>query len=302
MHTTARAPRVSIVIPSHNRASHLDVAIDSVRSQTLSDWELVVVDDGSTDRTAEVLNRLSASDPRIRIETHGNRRGAQAARNTGIRRAIGGWIAFLDSDDAYLPDSLERRLAVAARDGAAVVHSECLAQRADEELVPFGVPAMSGQIYRDVLARPGPMFQGLLVRRSTLLEIGPLDESITAYQEWDTSIRLARVAEFAFESDPTFVYDLRTPGAISRGYRRSAAGYEQVTRKHAGEILRVCGRRALARHHRFIADERSRAGDTARAIRSIAVATYYWPFSARGTLRSVRSVLMSLRPGRESGG
>jgi glycosyltransferase involved in cell wall biosynthesis len=108
---------VSVVIPAHNRCGPIQHAIQSVLVQSYSDLELIVVDDGSNDDTARIVEGYIRKDSRIRLISHGYRKGAQAARNAGIKAANGEWIAFLDSDDQWLPDSLNSRLRLAMTRG-----------------------------------------------------------------------------------------------------------------------------------------------------------------------------------------
>jgi len=105
--------RVSIVMATYNRAATLGRAIDSVVRQDHPLWELIVVDDGSTDDTHELLRGYD--DPRIIVVVHGHNRGVTAAKNTGLDHVSGEWFTFLDSDDEALPDALSAMLAVAAR-------------------------------------------------------------------------------------------------------------------------------------------------------------------------------------------
>src|SRR5262249_10913108 len=152
------------------------------------------------------------------------------------------WITFLDSDDWWLPTSLEVRLEAAERSHRAVVHSECLVLTNDHaEPQPCGNPQIEGSVYRQLLQGPGPMFQSLLVSKEALVRIGYLDEKVIAYQEWETAIRLAQFYEFEFLPQPTFVYDCRHADAISRNHGRSAKGYEQVFTRHRWAILRHLG-------------------------------------------------------------
>jgi len=104
----AAKPVVSVVIPTFDRRDMAAVAVESVLSQTFGDFELVVVDDGSTDGTAVFL-RKEFPDPRLRVIVQENR-GASAARNRGVDGTTGRWVAFLDSDDSWLPRKLERQL------------------------------------------------------------------------------------------------------------------------------------------------------------------------------------------------
>jgi glycosyltransferase involved in cell wall biosynthesis len=291
-------PNVSVIIPAHNRAGVIAAALESVRNQSFSALEVIVVDDCSTDDTAEVVRSVARDDPRIRLLVHPQNRGAQAARNTGIRAARGEWIAFLDSDDRYYPDSIATRLEAAKRDGLDVVHSPCDALGPDGD-TPFPIPPVEGDVYRALLTAPAPMFQGMLVKRDLLHRIGLLSESVPAYQEWDTSIRLAAVARFGFVPKPTFVYDLRTSGAISRDSRRAADGYEHVVSAHWREVVRVAGPGTLASHYRIAAELRARAGDRRGAVRCAALSWLIWPLSPRRALRLVRRIAS---PGRRTNG
>ena len=102
-------PRISVIIPAYNRAGVISRAIDSVFAQDFSDFELIVVDDGSTDSTVEVAR--GHDDPRLRLVELGRNRGSNAARNAGIKAASAPLIAFLDSDDIYLPHKLSTVIA-----------------------------------------------------------------------------------------------------------------------------------------------------------------------------------------------
>ncbi len=103
-------PSVTVVIPTYNRAKWLPVSVASVRRQTCVDWELLIVDDGSTDNTKEVVDQLSLEDPRIKIKRNVNAKGVSGARNTGISNANAEFIAFLDSDDEWCEFHLEQCL------------------------------------------------------------------------------------------------------------------------------------------------------------------------------------------------
>ncbi len=111
-------PKVSVIIPTHNRAQMLKRAVDSVLAQTYQDFEVIVVSDGSTDNTDEVVS--SYIDPRIVYSKHGKSRGASAARNTGIRASRGKFVAFLDDDDEWLPHKLELQVPVIEKSSSEV--------------------------------------------------------------------------------------------------------------------------------------------------------------------------------------
>jgi teichuronic acid biosynthesis glycosyltransferase TuaG len=117
------SPRVSIVCPAYNAADFLPAAVDSVLAQSVAHWDLIIVDDGSTDATAEIALRYSQEDSRIRVVELGENRGVAQARNAGIIAAEGRWIAFLDSDDYWLPNRLQRGLDFAEGANASFVYS-----------------------------------------------------------------------------------------------------------------------------------------------------------------------------------
>jgi glycosyltransferase involved in cell wall biosynthesis len=285
---------VSIVLPVFNRGSVVGRAVRSLLNQTSRHWEAVIVDDGSTDQSTQVIEQYIVKDSRINLIRHPQRKGAQAARNTGIFAANGKWVAFLDSDDMWFPDSLETRLQLAMKNGLHVVHSECYVLRPeDTESRQFGVPRMQDEVYKQLLQRPGPMFQGLLVSKEALSRIGPLDETIVSYQEWDTSIRLAKHYPFGFVTEPTFLYDCRHTDTISKDSLREAKGYEQVFTKHFWSIFGLLGPKALVRHYKIAADFYFQAKDEDNAQRCLIKAFLLWPFRPRTILRGIQRVLRS---------
>ncbi len=289
-------PSVSVVIPTHNRARFITRALRSVLDQTFRAFEVLVVDDGSTDDTAGEVSRLE--DPRVRLLGHPVNRGAQAARNTGIRAATGEYVAFLDSDDTWMPDKLERQITclAAAEPEVGVVHAPCLVRVDDASLArAVEVPPLRGVIYAELLASPGPVFPTLLVRRACLDAIGPLNESLRAYHEWDTVIRLARHFAFEWVPAPLATYYLHAENAISKDWARNAEGYSQVVTAHREEIVATHGARALSRHYSVIADHYVRAGrtDLARTWHHRALAV-----DARNLRSVVGYILTRLGPGR----
>jgi glycosyltransferase involved in cell wall biosynthesis len=297
---------VSVIIPSYNRGRLIQRAVQSVLAQTYSDLEVVVVDDGSKDDTVRIVQAEARHDSRVKLIQHDRQKGAQAARNTGIRRATGEWIAFLDSDDYWLPDSLEARLSVVGTNRTRVVYSDCyrqkpgnpesntlnlphsipsprvLASRCVEDLLdppPAPGAGFHGNIYKQLLRWQGPMFQSLLAAREVFTRIGYLDESIVSYQEWETSIRLGRFFDFVFLAQPTFVYDCQNSDSISVNTLRAAVGYKQVFTKHLHPILRFLGPWGLAAHYHLAGNLYEKAGDLQNSRRCIWAAFCLWPFS-----------------------
>ncbi len=184
-------PRVSVITPTYNRADMIGGAIQSVLDQTYVDWELIVVDDGSTDNTAEVVSAYD--DPRMEYIYQENRK-LPGARNTGLRAAKGEYVAFLDSDDVFLPGKLELQVAV-------------LDQKPGIGLVASGWTEINAERRPIRTVRPWRLGRGLtlsdwlyacpfnvltvLVRREWLDRVGLFDEQQHYVEDWDLWLRMA---------------------------------------------------------------------------------------------------------------
>jgi glycosyltransferase involved in cell wall biosynthesis len=272
-------PLVSVIVPVHNRGSMIELAVNSVLRQGIQDIEVLIVDDASTDDTRSIVRALEKIDNRVRLIEHDCNKGAQAARNTGIRNASGDWIAFLDSDDEWFENSLHLRLDLATREKADVVYSSCLATYyPDTDLKPYHIHPFSGYIYRELLAHQAPLFQSLLVKKTALEKIGYLDESIISFQEWDTSIMLAKYFKFSFVPQPTFIYHHHQGDTISKSGIKAAQGYEQVFNKYQSEMQKLLPCKDIATHYRMMAKLFQNAGEFSIANRYMRSAIRVHPF------------------------
>ncbi|WP_257300312.1 glycosyltransferase family 2 protein [Haloarchaeobius sp. FL176] len=220
---------VSVVIPTYNEAAVLHRSIESVLAQTYEDFELLVVDDGSTDETAAAVR--SYDDERVRYLAHGTNRGASAARNTGIEHATGEYVAFLDADDEWYPRKLERQVAELSDRAASWVAVYCgvdLVTEDDDGLLDEWLPrswtrldetegAEGGQgLVKDVLLDRLHTSAGstLLVRRPVVEAIDGFDESFDRFQDSEFLIRVLQQGQLAYV-DETLVarYDTGRPDA-----------------------------------------------------------------------------------------
>jgi len=177
-------PRVSVIIPAYNRAETIGRAIRSVREQSFTDWELIVVDDASTDATCTVVDAIG--EPRIHIIRLTENSGPSVARQKGLEAAKGEWVAFLDSDDEWLPEKLARQLDA----NASVVGCGYFVRDGDREW-PFIHPPVTDWIehlhFRCML-RVGSTF---LARRESAMAIGGFDPRLRYYEDWDLGLMLA---------------------------------------------------------------------------------------------------------------
>lgn len=261
---------ISVVIPAHNRAHTLPACLESVLAQSVPACEVIVVDDRSTDTTPDVVARFAGRG--VRYERLQGGQGAQAARNWGVAVSRGDWIAFQDSDDEWLPEKLQRQVAEISGVADAtdwVVHGNGLRRdEASGAVEPLNVPTTSGECLTALLRRPAPLFPTLLVSKLALARAGGLDPDCPAYQEWDTSIRLARRCRFIHIAEPLFIWNWHREQTISKDMRRSIAGYDYILERYRGEIVAAHGARVWRRQKAAQAALALRAGlwDEARGI------------------------------------
>src|SRR5215831_17523556 len=257
--------KVSVIVPTYNRAHTLRRCLDSALGQTISPDEVIVVDDASTDDTTSVVK--SISDERLRLITMPSRKGAQAARNVGITNAKGEYIAFLDSDDEWLPQKLEWQIKEIARmEKPCVVHGAGWIYRDQEKTREiFHIPKLNGFVYKELLTHPGPLYPCLFVPKKNLTEIGFLDENTPSYQEWDISIALARKLDFVFIDKPLMIYHTHGGETISKNRVKEAEGWQYIVEKYRAEILKNLGHKVLAQHYDRIATLYLKAGEHRRA-------------------------------------
>jgi len=184
-------PTVSVIIPTYNRAHLVSRAVRSVLDQTYQDFELVVVDDASTDNTEKVVKGFN--DDRIRYFHHSENRGGSAARNTGIEAAKGEFIAFLDDDDEWLPPHLALTVETMERlsDDWGVVYTgyRVITRRKTARFCP----KLKGQILKEILVEGSPAaLPTFLIRRSCFDQVGLFDERFPRHQDVEMHIRLAK--------------------------------------------------------------------------------------------------------------
>jgi glycosyltransferase involved in cell wall biosynthesis len=241
---------ISIIIPAYNRSDTIVYCIQSILNQTYQNFEIILVDDCSTDNTVELTEKLN--DSRIRIIKLDNNSGGQFARNTGIKNAQYDWIAFQDSDDEWLPLKLEKQIQELERvnfDKHYVIHGNCNVHNYEKnETTYWNLPLVEENCYQQLLTFPAPVFPALLVSKEALSEIGLLDEDVPSYQEWDTSIRLAKCCKFIHIQEPLFIYHKHSGETISKNLSRDIIGYQYILNKNKDEIISICGLEVWRQH------------------------------------------------------
>ncbi len=299
------SPVVSVVVPTFERASFIGASVGSLLAETGVDFEVIVVDDGSTDDT---LERLAAiADPRLRVirAAHG---GVAAARNTGVAAARGRYVAFHDSDDEALPGRLARPVALleARPDlGLVIMNGVMLGSGEGQGGEPWIKPEVTQTLVgrtigvAEVFRRNLGQLQGMCFTRAALDAAGPFDTSFRILDDLDLVLRVTAAFPAMFVDEPVFRYR-RHAGGIARDRATIREEAIQIADKLVTahpEVLPVLGRteflRRQARRHARLARERLRAGDPLGARLALRTARGLRPLNLRYRLEAL---WLRLRP------
>jgi glycosyltransferase involved in cell wall biosynthesis len=215
-------PKVTVIIPTYNRAHLIKRAIKSVLNQTFQDFEIIVVDDGSTDNTEEVVK--SFNDLRIKYIKHQKNLGASAARNTGIKNSKGEYIAFLDSDDEWLSEKLERQIKIFEetkdkRLGFVYCGAIFIDEKKNKEIKRL-LPKKRGDVYKDMLF-DSITYGGShnLIKKEVFDKCDLFDEKEVfkkgGQEDYEMWLRIAKKYNFDFTKEYLVKYYIRPIGRIS---------------------------------------------------------------------------------------
>jgi glycosyltransferase involved in cell wall biosynthesis len=230
----SEAPRVSVVVPTHNRRFLVELAVDAVLGQRGVDVELIVVDEASSDGTAEWLDALAERDARLRVIHHASPQGLPAARNAGIRAASASWLAFCDDDDLWAPDKLAAQLVVLEQSGSAWCTTGTVL--VDPRLEVIGFQRVDAATVRADLPWRNPVPGGgssVLARRDLVEDAGLFDESLRASEDWDLWCRCAQRSPIAIVDRPLVAYRIG-PASMSMDVDRMREACDTVRSRYEG--------------------------------------------------------------------
>jgi succinoglycan biosynthesis protein ExoO len=307
------APVVSLVMANYNGARHLAEAVASAQRQTLADWELILVDDASTDDSLAVAVALAQADPRIKVLAQARNRGPAAARNRALAAARGAWIAVVDSDDVMLPDRLERLLARAEAEGAQIVADDQMVCSAD---LSGGAPLIGKATARRLANVDLKTFIDSSRLYSRLPDLGFLKPMIRADfiarsgARYDEALRigedfhfvlalLAAGARLSLEPEPLYLYCKHTASishrfkpevlaAILAADERVRAGLADPAAARA-MTRRIEGMKSWAVHEQVMAE--AKAGRWLHAARTAAARPHAWRLISRPLRRRLAGML-----------
>lgn len=230
-------PTVSVIIPAYNRAHVVGQAIKSVLQQTYQDFEIIVVDDASTDNTHDVVKGFG--DSRIHYLRHVQNYGAPRARNSGAEAAQGNYLAFLDSDDLWYPEFLERQLGLLSALPSTVGMSCCnMMQKVGDRYRVVGPGMRSLTFDENLIHADGICASSFVIRKDAFQSIEGFDVKFSSFQDFDFLLRMTSKYQIVSIGDALFEYRLGDD-SISRNMASKAKGFERIISIYKHDILRL---------------------------------------------------------------
>lgn len=240
MTQSIKPPTVSVIIPTYNRANLIGKPIRSILSQSYQNFEIIVVDDCSTDDTEQAIS--SFNDPRIRYLRHQNNSGAAVARNTGIDNSTGDYIAFLDSDDEWLPEKLAKQLNLFQQCGSDVgfIYTGLAAVDESNQVKRVISSSYRGNLsdrllYSNFIGTPSTV----MVKRNYLQQVKGFDPDMPSFiEDWDLWLRLAKYCEFEVIPEVLILYDYSDSGdRLTLNHKSVVEGTLAFIKKHHQSVL-----------------------------------------------------------------
>jgi len=296
-------PTISVVIPAYNAATTLTETLDSVLKQTFTDFEVIVINDGSRDETAAIAQ--STGDARVRLVSQDNV-GLAATRNRGIQLARSEYISFIDADDLWTPEKLAAQwAALEAQPAAAIAYS--WTDYIDESgrfLYPGSHQTCNGDVYAQLLVHN--FFESgsnVLARKAVLVEMGGFDETLPSVEDWDLWLRIAARYPIAAVAAPQVLYRVAST-SMSANLAVMERCYLQVMERgfaRAPAALQELRSRSLARMYEYLTFRglagRPRRPQYRQAARHFALLLRYDPGALRRRTRLMAIVAAKIARG-----
>ena len=247
-------PLISVVIPTYNSEKTIEETIHSVLNQTVSDLELIVVNDGSTDSTLEIISKFT--DPRLKVFSYPHS-GANSARNRGLEQASGEYISFIDADDLWTPDKLELQLKVLQENPEAKVAyswTDCI-DESSQFLRRGGHVTVNGDVYLHLLvANFLENGSNPLIHRDAIVTVGKFDESLEAGQDQDMWLRLAKHYRYINVPKAQILYRQSSNSMSTNVWRleKASTGITKREFRQAPASIQYLRKRSLANTYKYL--------------------------------------------------
>lgn len=268
-------PIFSVIIPTYNREKLISTAIDSVLSQTFTDFELIIVDDGSQDNTKGVIQKYIERDERVHYIYKKNG-GQNSALNAGLNCITGRYVAFLDSDDSWLPTKLEKVFRRFQEDEeiGVVYHQTGIINKG--KLQAVNEACLEGYVYKEVLEQEFLASQiSLAAKRECMEQIGGYDEKFAQYQDDDMCFLLAKNYKIGVIKEVLSIIGGEANDRMSDDGFKMAQYYLVLIEKYKEDILQFCGDQKLAEMYYRAGEKYSYIGDKEKAKELFVIAKRY---------------------------
>lgn len=271
--------KVSVIIPTHNRAKFLDSAVTSVLNQTFQDFEIIIVDDASTDDTPQVVRQFK--DERIKYIRHEANQGGSSTRNTGIANSSGEYIAFLDDDDEWLPKKLKLQVELMENsppDVGGVYTGHTNIDSSSGKRVGVWIPQKRGNIFHELFTGNWVgTTSSVLLRKECFEKAGLFDKNLPSFQDYDMWIRISKLFEFEYIKEPLVKYSVHQ-NKISTNLDGIRQGMEIMLEKY-GKYPGV--RKNLGSGYLSLGVEYCYSKNTVKGRRAFLKAIRLYPFEIR---------------------
>ncbi len=269
-------PIISVIIPVYNGEKTIKNTIESVLKQTFTDFELIIINDGSQDSTLAVIDNIQ--DSRKKVFSYPNA-GVSESRNRGLEQSTGEYIAFLDADDLWTPDKLEAQFkALQENPNAAVAYSwSDWIDESGQFLRAGGHITVNGKAYPNLLLRDFvESGSNPLIRRQALTEVGSFDPSVTPAEDWDMWLRLAARYEFIAVPSPQILYRISPNSASFNIWKMEAGSLRTIERAfaQAPASLQHLKREVLGNRYKYLTFKALEGPPERR--RGLAASRFFW--------------------------
>lgn len=227
---------ISVILPTYNRANVISRSISSILNQTYGNFELIIVDDGSTDDTEKIIN--SFKDERIQYISHETNKGVASALNTGINLCKGDYISFQGSDDEWRSEKLEKEIKIFENSNSTlgVVYSGLYLFYKDKKIYfPYSDQIVKEGCIHDELIKGNFVHALSLIRRSCFKKVGNFDENLPALEDWELYLRISKYYKFKFIKEPLVLHYLSTDSLTLKLHVQIKAT-EKIIEKHKDDF------------------------------------------------------------------
>jgi glycosyltransferase involved in cell wall biosynthesis len=286
---------VSVIIPAYNAAKYLRDAVEGALNQIYSQREIIVVDDGSTDTTPQVLAEYG---DKIQVIRQSNK-GTAAACNVGVAAAQGTWITFLDADDIWLPEKLARQIEYCRDTVVSHTDSICFGAGLTSEIRRSSFePPYSGKVLKNLLVRNFITKSTVMMRRDVYLALGGFNESYMAVEDWPFFLKVCAEHELGYCPEPVVRYRVHTKSKSMQG-RKTMADHlriinEAFSAEGVGKSFPELRAKALASSYQINCHYSAESGDWAFAIYCAVQALRYEPAALHTWKSLAKSTLIPL--------